>query len=148
MKYEPAYLLALATWPVTVCATNAQADSLRIARPAAFPAVSRHQTLDSLKAEVKLQLEQRYGQHYGCSALSLSLVVSGISLVKVLVVHLLVPSRPWGFMPAVIRRSICVWQLKYMMSLKSNREPSRVVISTPVIILITATDVICVRYRK
>ena len=71
MKYEPAYLLALATWPVTVCATNAQADSLRIARPAAFPAVSRHQTLDSLKAEVKLQLEQRYGQHYGCSALSL-----------------------------------------------------------------------------
>ena len=76
MKYEPAYLLALATWPVTVCATNAQADSLRIARPAAFPAVSRHQTLDSLKAEVKLQLEQRYGQHYGCSALSLTSIAA------------------------------------------------------------------------
>jgi hypothetical protein len=49
MKCEPAYLLALATWPVTVCATNAQADSLRIVRPAAFPAVSRYQSLDSLK---------------------------------------------------------------------------------------------------
>lgn len=76
MKCEPAYLLALATWPVTVCATNAQADSLRIVRPAAFPAVSRYQSLDSLKAEVKQQLEKRYGQHYGCSALSLTSIAA------------------------------------------------------------------------
>lgn len=76
MKYEPAYLLALATWPVTVCATNAQADSQRIARPAAFPAVSRYKSLDSLKAEVKQQLEKRYGQHYGCSALSLTAIAA------------------------------------------------------------------------
>lgn len=76
MRYEPATLLALAAVPITAYAADAQADSQRIARPAAFPAVSQHQTLDSLKAEVKLQLEKRYGQHYGCSALSLTSIAA------------------------------------------------------------------------
>lgn len=76
MRYEPATLLALAAVPITAYAADAQADSQRIARPAAFPAVSRHQSLDSLKTEVKQQLEKRYGQHYGCSALSLTSIAA------------------------------------------------------------------------
>ena len=76
MRYEAATLLALAAVPITAYAADAQADSQRIARPAAFPAVSRHHSLDSLKAEVKLQLEKRYGQHYGCSALSLTSIAA------------------------------------------------------------------------
>lgn len=76
MRYEPATLLALAAVPITAYAADAQADSQRIVRPAAFPAVSRHQSLDSLKTEVKQQLEKRYGQHYGCSALSLTAVAA------------------------------------------------------------------------
>ena len=68
MKYIPASLLPLTVVPVTAVAANVHADSQQIARPAVFPAVTRHQSLDSLKAEVKQQLEKRYGQHYGCSA--------------------------------------------------------------------------------
>ena len=56
MKYIPASLLPLTVVPVTAVAANVHADSQQIARPAVFPAVTRHQSLDSLKAEVKQQL--------------------------------------------------------------------------------------------
>ena len=49
-------------------------DSLRLAFPSVFQAVSRHSSLDSLKAEVKRHLESRYGQHYGCASLSLTAI--------------------------------------------------------------------------
>lgn len=49
-------------------------DSLRRAFPSVFQAVSRHSSLDSLKAEAKRQLESRYGQHYGCASLSLTAI--------------------------------------------------------------------------
>ena len=44
--------------------------------PSAFQAVSGHQSLDSIKAEVARQLTSRYGQHYGCAALSLTAICS------------------------------------------------------------------------
>lgn len=69
-------LISLAALPVTVTAADINTDSLRLAYPSAFQAVSRHQSLDSLQAEVKRQLESRYGQHYGCAALSLTAVAS------------------------------------------------------------------------
>ena len=56
-------LISLAALPVTVTAADINTDSLRLAYPSAFQAVSRHQSLDSLQAEVKRQLESRYGQH-------------------------------------------------------------------------------------
>ena len=69
-------LISLAALPATVTAADINADSLRLAHPSAFQAVSKHQSLDSLQAEVKRQLESRYGQHYGCAALSLTAVAS------------------------------------------------------------------------
>lgn len=62
--------------PLAVQATEVNADSLRAAFPAAFQAASAHQSLDSLQTEVKQQLEKRYGQHYGCSALSLTSIAA------------------------------------------------------------------------
>ena len=52
----------------------ANIDSIRHANPSVFQATSRHSNLDSLKAEVKRQLESRYGQHYGCASLSLTAI--------------------------------------------------------------------------
>lgn len=49
-------------------------DSVRYANPSVFQATSQHQSLDSLKAEVKRQLVSRYGQHYGCASLSLTAI--------------------------------------------------------------------------
>lgn len=69
-------ILSLAAFPTAATAADISADSLRLAFPPAFQAVSRHQSVDSLKAEVKRQLESRYGQHYGCAALSLTAVCS------------------------------------------------------------------------
>ena len=62
--------------PLAVQATEVNADSLRAAFPAAFQAASAHQSLDSLQTELKQQLEKRYGQHYGCSALSLTSIAA------------------------------------------------------------------------
>ena len=76
MKYAPAPWLFLAAWPTAINAAGIQADTQYVVRPAAFPAVSRHLSLDSLKAEVVQQLERRYGQHYGCSALSLTAIAA------------------------------------------------------------------------
>ena len=51
-----------------------ETDSVRWANPPVFQAASMHQSLDSLKAEVKRQLVSRYGQHYGCASLSLTAI--------------------------------------------------------------------------
>ena len=55
-------------------------DSLRRAFPSVFQAVSRHSSLDSLKAEAKRQLESRYGQHYGCASLSLTAICATLGV--------------------------------------------------------------------
>lgn len=62
--------------PLAVQATEVNADSLRAAFPAAFQAASAHQSLDSLQTEVERQLKVRFGQHYGCAALSLTAVAA------------------------------------------------------------------------
>ena len=69
-------LAALASVPATVVASTLDADTLRETYPPAFRANTRHQTLEALQAEVKHQLEQRRGKHYGCSAVSLTTIAS------------------------------------------------------------------------
>ena len=67
--------ISLLTFPtITVGATEINADSIRLANPAVFQATSRHQSLDSLKAEARQQLKLRFGQHDGCSSLSLTAI--------------------------------------------------------------------------
>lgn len=65
-------LITFASLPATIVAGNVATDTLRIAYPPAFQATTRHSSLDSLKAEAERQLTQRFGKHYGCSALSLT----------------------------------------------------------------------------
>lgn len=74
--FLPAYIQTADAKTDSVSVADINVDSLRLAYPASFQAVSRHRSLDSLKAEVKRQLESRYGQHYGCAALSLTAVAS------------------------------------------------------------------------
>ncbi|GEM_PF-978008 len=69
-------LITFASLPATVFAGNASSDSLRISYPPAFQATTQHRSLDSLKAEAVRQLKVRFGQHYGCSALSLTSVAA------------------------------------------------------------------------
>lgn len=69
-------LITFATLPATLLAGNAANDSLRIVYPPAFQAATQHSSLDSLKAEAERQLQSRFGQHYGCSALSLTSIVA------------------------------------------------------------------------
>lgn len=77
MGYQQLTLLAsLATLPAVMAAETVDADSLRLAFPAAFQAYSQHQSLDSLLAEAQKQLGRRRGKHYGCSALSLTAIAS------------------------------------------------------------------------
>lgn len=66
----------MASVPAAAAAGTIDADSIRWVYPPAFQAVSPHQTLDSLRAEVERQLEARRGKNYGCSALSLTAISS------------------------------------------------------------------------
>ena len=61
-------LTALLFLPIGIDTVAADANHLAV--PAAFPASSRHECVDSLKAEVERQVRARFGQHYGCSALA------------------------------------------------------------------------------
>lgn len=69
-------LITFATLPATLFAGNVSADSLRLVYPPAFQATTRHHSLDSLKAEAERQLTSRFGQHYGCAALSLTAIAA------------------------------------------------------------------------
>ena len=64
-----------------VMAKSIDADSLRYAFPPAFQAVTPHQSLDSLQAELKRQIEARRGKHYGCSAVSLTAIAATLGSV-------------------------------------------------------------------
>ena len=82
MGYQKLTILAaLATVPVTMIAETIDADSLRRAFPPAFQATTQHQSLDSLIAEVQRQIAARQGQHYGCSAISLTAIAGTLGTI-------------------------------------------------------------------
>ena len=62
--------------PLAAQAVEIHADSVRVAYPAAFQAVSSQSSLDSIQSEVRRQLKARYGKHYGCAALSLTAIAA------------------------------------------------------------------------
>ena len=82
MGYQKLTILAaLATVPATMIAETIDADSLRRAFPPAFQATTQHQSVDSLIAEAQRQITARQGQHYGCSAISLTAIAGTLGTI-------------------------------------------------------------------
>lgn len=82
MEYQKLTILtALASVSATMIAETIDADSLRRAFPPAFQATTQHQSLDSLIAEAQRQISARQGQHYGCSAISLTAIAGTLGTI-------------------------------------------------------------------